>query len=141
MSNTTQLTIKTTAKWAAIGWLSYVLLTIIATAVITADWMSGRDLTGLTQIQIGQMMDQDVQVSIMTSIVAALSAMVLAYWLTHKTSLSGYRTALAFAAGLALYGIAGIILHPEHLIIHQLLKLIAPFLTCGLGAWFALKNK
>ncbi|TRY33371.1 hypothetical protein [Aliiglaciecola sp. M165] len=140
MSNSMQLTLKTTAKWVTIGWLGYLLLTIIGGAFITSYWMSGQDLNGLSQGQIAQLMEQDPQVALTTSFLAAIVAIALAFWITLKTQGSGFRTAMVFALGLIIYGAMGIVMHPDHAFIHQLGKLVAPLITCGLGAWLAIRK-
>lgn len=140
MSIAMQTPFKTTVKWAFLGWLGYGLLTIVASVFITSNWMAGQDLTGLTQNQIATLMDKDGQVSFITSLTGASVAILLAFLITRKTATAGYRTSIVFAIGLFIFGIVGIFAHPDHTLIHQMGKLVAPFVTCGFGAWLALRN-
>ncbi|MDY6928003.1 MAG: hypothetical protein SWN10_13025 [Pseudomonadota bacterium] len=134
--NTQPLSVKS----LVIAFLIYVVTTVILAVVLSVFWQSGIDTTAYSQQQLIDMAAQSNLLTIGSMIIGSLMAVICAYFITRRTGSDGYKHAMYFAGLLILYGILGVFLHPEHHVIQQAAKLLAPAPLCLLGARFALAN-
>lgn len=125
-------------KWTLIGLLSYIALTVIGSFFISNNWMTLHDINGLSPQEIGILMGQDTKLAIYTSTLGGFSAIFCGWLVTQKTQCRSYMTALIIAACLAIGGIISIIIHPDHVVLHQIGKIVGPFFACSIGAWIAI---
>lgn len=139
-TNTTNSKANYSIKWSLLTILCFFAITIVGSAVLSSIWMAQNDITGLSPKDIGVLMDNDTTFAIYTSLLGALAAVFCGWFVTLKTAANNYVGALIIAIFLASYGVLSILMHPDHLLIHQVSKLISPFLTCGLGAWLGIKK-
>ncbi|MBR9790917.1 MAG: hypothetical protein GYB58_04110 [Gammaproteobacteria bacterium] len=134
--NTQPLSVKS----LVITFLMYVVATVILAVALSVFWQSGIDKSDYSQQQLIDMAAQSNLLTVGSMIIGSSIAVLCAYFITRRTGTDGYKHAMYFAGVLILYGILGIFLHPEHHIIQQTAKLLAPVPLCLLGAWFALAN-
>lgn len=139
-TNTTNSKANYSIKWSLLTILCFFAITIVGSAVLSSIWMAQNDITGLSPKDIGVLMDNDRTFAIYTSLLGALAAVFCGWLVTLKTAANNYVAAIIIATFLAGYGVLGIFIHPDHHLLHQVGKLIAPFLMCGLGAWLAIKK-
>ncbi|MFT4939805.1 MAG: hypothetical protein ACI88A_002854 [Paraglaciecola sp.] len=125
-------------KWSIWGLFTYVFLTIIGSVILSSMWMSQNDIAGLSSQEIGILMEQDTGFAIYTSMLGLLSALFCGWFVSIKTQGGNYTAALIIAVCLAVYGSIGIVVHPEHQVLHQIGKIVVPFVACALGAWIAM---
>ena len=147
MPNQTQFTsFNFSIKWTLLSLFTYIVLTVIGGFLISNNWMSQHDISGLSPQDIGILMERDTRVALYTSMLGFISAIFCGWFVTHKTKGTSYKAALIIAGCLAIFGTIGIIIHPDHVVLHQVGKILAPFMACSIGAWIAIlrqtpKNK
>lgn len=134
--NTQPLSVKS----LVIAFLMYIVTTVILAVVMSLFWQSGIDTSAYSQQQLIDMASQSKLLTVGSMIIGSTMAVICAYFITRHTDSDGYKHAQYFAGVLILYGILGIFLHPEHDVIQQVAKLLAPLPLCLLGAWFAIAN-
>jgi cation transport ATPase len=122
-------------KWVAIGFITYMLLTVIAAGVLTSVWMAGQDLAGLSQQQVSLMAETSPFIITWSVVIALLATLFVSMLVTKKSNRKDFANATGLAVCLTLYGILSIYLHPEHAILHQFGKLVGPITLCLLGAY------
>ena len=132
--NTQPLSVKS----LVIAFLMYVITTVILAVALSVFWQSGIDTSAYTQQQLIDMAAQSNLLTVGSMIIGSVVAVICAYFITRRTGNDSYKHAMYFAGVLTLYGILGIFLHPEHHVIQQAAKLLAPLPLCLLGAWFAI---
>ena len=134
--NTQPLSVKS----LVIAFLMYVVTTVILAVMLSVFWQSGIDTSAYSQQQLINMAAQSKLLTVGSMVIGSTMAVICAYFTTRRTGRNSYKHAVYFAGILTLYGILGIFLHPEHHVIQQAAKLLAPLPLCLLGAWFAIAN-
>ena len=132
--NTQPLSVKS----LVIAFLMYVVTTVILAVVLSVFWQSGIDTSAYSQQQLIDMAAQSKLLTVGSMVIGSTMAVICAYFITRRTGSDSYKHAKYFAGILTRYGILGIFLHPEHHVIQQAAKLLAPLPLCLLGAWFAI---
>jgi len=122
-------------KWVAIGFITYMLLTVIAAGVLTSVWMADQDLAGLSQQQVSLMAETSPFIIMWNVVIAVLATLFISMLVTKKSNGTDFLNAIGLAVCLTLYGMLSIYLHPEHDILHQIGKLFFPITLCLLGAY------
>lgn len=125
-------------KALGLAFATYLISSICLAIVLTIYWQMGLDITQYSQEQIAEMSRNSTFIASASAVIGATLAILCAYMVTFKTGRVGYKHAFYFGVILALYGVAGVFIHPEHHWIHQIAKLTMPFPLCLLGAWFAM---
>lgn len=132
MSFLSNLTNHFSIKWALIAIFTYLLLTVLGSAILSSIWMADYDVMQLSAEQIATVLNNDTKLNIYLAIVGSVSAVIcflLVMWRSDNKELG---TLLVLVVFLTLYGAVSISLHPEHHLVHQLLKLIMPGLLGAL---------
>ncbi|MDC0603406.1 hypothetical protein OAP14_10370 [Aliiglaciecola sp.] len=140
LTNTTNNQASYSIKWSLLTILCFFVITIIGAAVLSSVWMAQNDIAGLSPQQIGVLMDKDTAFSIYTSLLGTIAALFCGWLVTRKTAANNYVGAIIIAILLASYGVLSIFMHPDHHMLHQVRKLVPPFLVCSFGAWLAIKK-
>lgn len=128
-------------KSLALVFVIYVVSTVFLAVILSIAWQAGIDTTGYTPQQLVQMADNSSLLTVGATIIGSTMSVICAYMITRRTGDNGYKHAVCFAACLILYGVISIVLHPEHHIIQQVAKLLAPVPLCSLGAWLAIQQE
>ncbi len=115
-------TIKTTLAY----FLIYVVSTTIISGVLVTVWMSGQNIEGLSSIEVQLLAETSITIQIASGAIGFTVCTILSILLALKTAQSNFKALYYFALTLTCYSIMGVMLHPEHAIVHQLLKLIVP---------------
>lgn len=131
MTTTSQL------KAAGLTFLLYLVLSVVSSIVLTGIWQAGVDTSSMTNQEIMLMAETSTFIKTGSAIIGLTSAMLCAFILSLKTSKAGFRPTLYFALMLIAYGAISIVLHPEHTLMQQVLKILVPVPACLFSAWVA----
>lgn len=117
--------------------LLYIVSTVVMAVLLSLYWQSGIDTALYTQQQLVEMASTSPLINIGSTLIGSGMAVICAYLITSRTGSNSYKHAVYFAGSLILYGIISIVLHPEHEVMQQVAKIVAPVPLCLLGAWLA----
>lgn len=124
-------------KSVAIALLSYIVLTVILAVILMTYWQMTFDTQGMSQQQLTELAANSSFIIIGSSIIGALSAMAVSFFMSRKAQGNEYKQAIALAVLLTAYGALSIYLNPEQLIWQQIAKLVTPLPICLFGAWLS----
>jgi len=126
-------------KWVVIGFITYMLLTVIAAGVLTSVWMAGQDLADLSQQQVSLMAETAPFITMWSVVIGVLVTLFVSMLVTKKSNKKDFANAIGLSVCLTLYGVLSVYLHPEHAFLQQVGKLLCPLVICLLGAYLTQK--
>ncbi len=126
---------KISFKAPVISFVTYLLATMIATAVLIQIWMPA----GMPIEQVAQLAETDPFVTFWGGVIGLVTCTLCAMLTTKLSKQTGLKNAVAFGGLLILYGIASIVLHPEHSLLHQVSKVLSPIPVAIFGGYIYLK--
>ncbi|GGW95744.1 hypothetical protein GCM10007391_32380 [Alteromonas halophila] len=126
-----------TLKTLGLTFLLYIALTVTGSIILTGVWQSGIDASSMTHQELTHYAAQADMIRVGSALIGAFSAVICAAFATSRSAQASFRPAMYFAVMLIIYGVVSVVLHPEHSLLQQLSKLIAPIPLCLVGAWLA----
>ena len=113
-------------KWVALVFVVFNLINTLCAAIVMQVWLSDKAITQENIAQLTALAETDPFIALISGVIGGLSGLITSWWLTAKTHHQGFSSLYAYVFVLLLFGLASIVMHPEHAMWQQLGKLIAP---------------
>lgn len=117
-----------------IGFIAYIVATVIASILIMSYWVAGQNHAELSQAALSELASQNSFIQISSMVIGAVASFSIAAIVAKVEKVKSHHSVLGLAIFLTCYGALSIALHPEHELYRQVLKVVMPAVLCLLAA-------
>jgi peptidoglycan/LPS O-acetylase OafA/YrhL len=122
-------------KAVTVSIATYIISTMIAAGVLVQIWMP----KDIPMERIAELAETDPFILFWSNIIGGLACMFCSILATKLSTQAGLKNALLFGALIVVYGILSILMHPQHSLEHQIVKVLSPIPLALIGGWIYMK--
>jgi len=123
-------------KAILVGFFGYLILATVAMVIVIQCWMP----PGITdKAELSHLAEVDPTLLLWQNMLGTILSVLAGFATCRISGAKGLKNPLFLGTLLVLYGALGIYLHPDHPLLMQVAKLVAPIPLVLIGGWLCLR--